>query len=85
MRYILTHYNNIGHPSKGGLLNLRNLVLVNAQLLEAFWYVRRNLLQKILRQVESLQVDQRRKGLGVDNGDLIVYQDERLEEEQVGN
>lgn len=56
---ILTHNNDIGHPSKGCLLNLGNLVLVNAKLLEAFGYVGRNLLQKILRQVESFQVYKR--------------------------
>lgn len=51
---------------------------MNAQLLEAFRYVSRNFLQKVLGQVESLQIDQRRKGLGMNNGDLIVDQDECL-------
>jgi len=37
-----THDDDIGHAGEGGLLYLVNLVLVNAQLLEAFRYVCRH-------------------------------------------
>lgn len=79
---IPTHDDDIGHAGEGGLLYLDNLVLVNAQLLEAFRYVCRNVLQKVLGQVESLQIDQRRKGLCMYNGDLIVDHDECLKGEK---
>lgn len=55
---------------------------MNAQLLEAFRYVSRNVLQKVLGQVESLQIDQRGKCLGMNNGDLIVDQDECLKKKK---
>lgn len=77
-----THDDDIGHAGKGGLLYLVNLVLVNAQLLQAFRYVSRNILQEILGQVESLQIDERRKGFGMNDGDLIVDQDECLKKKE---
>lgn len=55
---------------------------MNAQLLQAFRYVSRNILQEILGQVESLQIDQRRKGLGMNDGDLVVDQDECLKKKK---
>lgn len=58
---------------------------MNAQLLEAFRYVSRNVLQKVLGQVESLQIDQRGKCLGMNNGDLIVDQDECLKKKKIRN
>lgn len=80
MTSCLTHDNDINHASKGGLLDFADLVLVDAQLLDALGHVVGNVLQHVLRQVKPLKVDQRSKGLGVDDGDFVVYQDESLEE-----
>lgn len=68
----------MNHASEGGLLDFSDLVLVDAQLLDALGHVAGNILQHVLRQVKPLKVDQRRKGLGVDDGDLVVYQNESL-------
>lgn len=76
----LTHDNDISHASEGGFLDFGDLVLVDAQLLHTLGHVAGNVLQHILGQVKPLKVGQRSKGLGVDNGDLVVDQDESLEE-----
>lgn len=51
---------------------------MDAQLLDALGHVAGNFLQHVLGQVKPLKVDQRSKGLGMDDGDLVVYQDKSL-------
>lgn len=73
-----THDNDVGHALERGLLDLGDLVLVDAQLLQALGYVGRHVLQQVLRQVQTLQLGQRAEGLGVDGGDFVVHQDQSL-------
>lgn len=68
----------MGHALEGGLLDLGDGVLVDAQLLQALGHVGGHLLQHVLGQVEALQLGQRAEGLGVDDGDFVVDQDQSL-------
>lgn len=73
-----THDDDVGHALERGLLDLGDLVLVDAQLLQALGHVGWHLLQHVLGHVETLQLGQRAEGLGVDGGDLVVHQDQSL-------
>lgn len=79
-----THDNDVGHALKGGLLDLADLVLVDAQLLQALGHVGWHVLEHVLGQVEALQLGQRGEGLGVDHGDLVVHQDQGLRGKKEG-
>lgn len=68
----------MGHALEGGLLDLADLVLVDAQLLQALGHVGRHVLEHVLGQVETLQLGQRGQGFGVDHGDFVVHQDQGL-------
>lgn len=67
------------HALEGGLFDLGDVVLVDAQLLQALGHVGGHVPQHVLRQVETLQLGQRAEGLGVDDGDFVVHQDQSLE------
>ena len=67
------------HALEGGLFDLGDVVLVDAELLQALGHVGGHFLQPVLRQVETLQLGQRAEGLGVDDGDFVVHQDQSLE------
>lgn len=73
----------MSHPSKGSLLDLADLVLMDAQFLEALRDVSRNFLQLVLGKVKPLEVDQGSKGLGMNDGDLVVYQNESLKKQEI--
>lgn len=73
-----THDDDMGQALEGGLFDLGDLVLVDAQLLQAPGHVGGHVLQHVLRQVEALQLGQGAEGLGVDDGDFVVDQDQRL-------
>lgn len=75
----------MGHALEGGLLDLADLVLVDAQLLQALGHVGGHVLQHVLGQVETLQLGQRGQGFGVDHGDFVVYQDQGLKREKKGH
>lgn len=49
----------MGHALEGGLLDLADLVLVDAQLLQALGHVGGHVLEHVLGQVETLQLGQR--------------------------
>lgn len=68
----------MGHALEGGLLDLADLVLVDAQLLQALGHVGWHVLEHVLGQVEPLQFGQRGESLRVDHGDLVVHQDQSL-------
>lgn len=68
----------MGHALEGSLFDLGDLVLVNAQLLQALGHVGRNFLEHVLRQVETLQLGQRAESLGVDDSDFVVHKDQSL-------
>lgn len=68
----------MGHALEGGLFDLGDGVLMDAQLLQALGHVGGNVLQHVLRQVETLQLGQRAEGLGVDHSDFVVHQDQSL-------
>lgn len=68
----------MGHALEGGLLDLADLVLVDAQLLQALGHVGWHVLEHVLGQVEALQFGQRGESLRVDHGDLVVHQDQSL-------
>lgn len=68
----------MGHALEGGLFDLGDLILVDAQLLQGLGHVGRYFLQHVLRQVEALQLGQRAEGLGMDDGDFVVHQDQSL-------
>ena len=55
---------------------------MDAQLLETLGHVGRHLLQEVPGQVESLQLHQGAEGLGVDDGQLVVHQDQGLGREK---
>lgn len=74
-----THYDHVGHALEGGLLDLGDLVLVDAQLLQALGHVGGHFLQHVLGQVEPLKLAQWDQGFGVNGGDFVVDQDERLQ------
>lgn len=46
--------------------------------MQALGHVGGHFLQHVLGQVETLQLGQRAEGLGVDDGDLVVHQDQGL-------
>lgn len=73
-----THDDDMGHALEGGLLDLADLVLVDAQLLQTLGHVGWHVLEHVLGQVEALQFGQRGEGLGVDDGDHVVHQDQGL-------
>lgn len=73
-----THDDDLGHALEGGLLDLSDLVLVDAKLLQALGHVGRHFLEVVLGEVEALQLAQGNEGLGVDYGDLVVHQDQGL-------
>lgn len=73
-----THDDDMGHPLEGGLLDLGDLILVDAQLLQALGHVGGHVLEHVLRKVEALQLGQWAQGLGVDDGDFVVDQDQSL-------
>lgn len=68
-----THDNDMGHALEGGFLDLADLVLMDAQLLQAFGHVGWHVLEHVLGQVEALQFGQRRERLRVDHGYLVVH------------
>lgn len=68
----------MGHALEGGLFDLGDLVLVDAQLLQTLGHVGGHILQHVLRQVEALQLGQRAESFGVDDGDFVVHQDQSL-------
>lgn len=70
----------MGHALEGGLLDLADLVLVDAQLLQALGHVGGHVLEHVLGQVETLQLGQRGQGFGVDHGDFVVHEDQGLKE-----
>lgn len=72
----------MGHALEGSLFDLADLVLVNAQLLQALGHVGWHVLEHILGQVEALQLGQRGESLGVDHRDLVVHQDQGLKGDQ---
>lgn len=72
----------MGHALEGGLFDLADGVLVDAQLLQALGHVGWHVLQHVLGQVETLQLSQRAEGLGVDNCDFVVHQDQSLEQKK---
>lgn len=74
----------MGHALEGGLLDLADLVLVDAQLLQALGHVGGHVLEHVLGQVETLQLGQRGQGFGVDHGDFVVHQDQGLKERKRG-
>lgn len=78
-----THDNDVGHALEGGLLDLADLVLVDAQLLQALGHVGRHVLEHVLRQVEALQLGQRGESLRVDHADLVVDQDQSLKRKKI--
>lgn len=55
---------------------------MDAQLLQALGHVGWHVLQVVLRQVEALQLGQWGEGLGVDDGDFVVNQDQSLYKEK---
>lgn len=57
--FCLTHDDDVNHASEGRLLDFGDLVLVDAQLLDALRNVVGNVLQYVLGQVKPLKVDQR--------------------------
>ena len=75
---LLTHDDEIGHALEGGLLNLGDGVFVDAQLLQTLGHVGRHLLEEVPGQVESLELHQGAEGLGVDDSQLVVHQDQGL-------
>lgn len=79
-----THDDDLGHALEGGLFDLGNLILVDAQLLQALGHVGGHILQHVLGQVETLELGQRREGLGVDGGEFVVHEDQSLEETPTG-
>lgn len=79
---VCTHDDDLSHALEGGFFELGDLVLVDAQLLQALWHVGRYIFELVLGQVEALQLPQRAESLGVDGGDLVVHQDQGLSAEQ---
>ena len=74
----------MGHALEGSLFDLGDLVLVDAQLLQALGHVGGHVLQDVLRQVETLQLVQRTESLGVDGADFVVHQDQSLQGRKPG-
>ncbi len=68
----------MGHALEGGLLDLGDLVLVDAQLLQVLGHVGGDVLEQVLGQVETLQLGQGTESLGMDDGDLVVHQNQSL-------
>lgn len=77
--YFHTHDDDMGHALEGGLLDLGDFVLMDAQLLQALGHVGWDVLEHVLGQVETLQLGQRAEGLGVDDSDFVVHQDQSLQ------
>lgn len=68
----------MGHALESGLLDLADVVIVDAQLLQALGHVGGHFLEDVPGQVEALQLGQWAEGLVVDGTDLVVHQDQSL-------
>lgn len=73
-----THDNDVGHALEGGLFDLGDVVVVDAQLLQALGHVGRHVLEHVPGQVETLQLGERAEGLVVNGAYLVVHQDQSL-------
>lgn len=66
------------HALERRLLDLGDLVLVDAQLLQTLGHVGGNVLQQVLGQIQTLQLSQRGQSFGMDHRDFVVDQDQSL-------
>lgn len=74
----LTHDYDVRHALEGGLFDLYNLILVDAELLQALGHVDGHVLQEIFWQVEALELAQRAESFRMDSGDFVVHQNQSL-------
>lgn len=74
-----THDDDVGHALEGGLFDLGDEVVVDAQLLQALGHVGGHVLEGVPGQVETLQLGERAEGLVVNGADLVVHQDQSLD------
>lgn len=73
-----THDDDVGHALEGGLFDLGDIVVMDAQLLQALGHVGGHVLECVPGQVETLQLGERAKGLVVNGADLVVHKDQSL-------
>lgn len=73
-----THDDDVGHALEGGLFDLGDVIVVDAQLLQALGHVGGHVLERVPGQVEALQLGERAEGLVVNGADLVVHQDQSL-------
>lgn len=73
-----THDDDVGHALEGGLFDLGDIVVMDAQLLQALGHVGGHVLECVPGQVEALQLGERAKGLVVNGADLVVHKDQSL-------
>lgn len=68
----------MSHSLEGGLFHLGDVVVMDAQLLQALGHVGGHVLERVSGQVETLQLGERTEGLVVNGADLVVHQDQSL-------